>query len=75
MSKKILFLTCFFLVQAMATSVFSDVTVPAMFSDHAVLQRRIPVPVWGAASPGDNVTVTFGDQTHTATASVGGDWW
>jgi sialate O-acetylesterase len=52
----------------------ADVTVPTMFSDHAVLQRNVSVPVWGTASPGEQVTVEFGGQSKTTTASGNGDW-
>lgn len=46
----------------------------AVFSDHAVLQRGIPVPVWGWADPGETVTVEFADQRKTATADGSGRW-
>ncbi|MDH3575776.1 MAG: sialate O-acetylesterase, partial [Desulfobacteraceae bacterium] len=49
-------------------------TVPTMFSDHAVLQRNMSVPVWGTASPGDEVTVDFNGQSKTTNASGSGDW-
>jgi sialate O-acetylesterase len=52
----------------------ADVTVPTMFSDHAVLQRGMSVPVWGTASPGEQVTVEFGGQTKTTNASSSGVW-
>jgi sialate O-acetylesterase len=52
----------------------ADVTVPTMFSDHAVLQREMPVPVWGTASPGEEVTVEFDGQSKSTTADGGGDW-
>jgi sialate O-acetylesterase len=52
----------------------ADVTVPTMFSDHAVLQRKMFVPVWGTASPGEQVTVDFGGQSKTTIASGSGDW-
>lgn len=29
----------------------------SVFSDHMVLQRNLPVPVWGTAKPGDAITV------------------
>jgi len=45
-----------------------------LFSDHAVLQRDIPVPVWGWAEPGEKVTVAFAGQTRTATAGEQGAW-
>ena len=39
----------------------ADVRLPAVFSDHMVLQREAPVPVWGWANPGEKVTVAIGD--------------
>ena len=44
------------------------------FVDNAVLQREMPVPVWGWATPGSKVTVTFADQSKTATADTKGRW-
>jgi sialate O-acetylesterase len=52
----------------------ADVTVPTMFSDHAVLQRNMAVPVWGTASPGEQVTVEFDGQSKTTNADGSGDW-
>jgi sialate O-acetylesterase len=52
----------------------ADVAVPTMFSDHAVLQRDMPVPIWGTAAPGEQVTVDFGIQTKITNASASGDW-
>ena len=45
----------------------ADVRLPAMFTDNAVLQRDIRVPVWGWAQPGEQVTVKIAAQTKTAT--------
>jgi len=44
------------------------------FTDHAVLQREQPVPVWGWAEPGATVTVTFAGQHHAAVAGADGAW-
>jgi sialate O-acetylesterase len=52
----------------------ADVTLAPIFTDHAVLQRNKPVPVWGNAVPGEKVTVTFRDQTVQATADSDGRW-
>jgi sialate O-acetylesterase len=46
----------------------------ALFSDHMVLERGIPVPVWGTADPGETVKVSFAGQTQTATAAQDGQW-
>ncbi|MCE9608478.1 MAG: pre-peptidase C-terminal domain-containing protein [Planctomycetia bacterium] len=37
-------------------------TAASVFSDHMVLQRNQPVPIWGTAKPGDTVTVTLSPQ-------------
>jgi sialate O-acetylesterase len=39
-----------------------------------VLQRNMPVPVWGTAAAGEKVTVTFRDQKKTAEADAQGNW-
>jgi sialate O-acetylesterase len=44
------------------------------FSDHMVLQREMPVPVWGTAKPGEKVTVTFAGQTKTVTVAEDRKW-
>ena len=52
----------------------ADVKMPAVFSDHMVVQSGMPMPVWGWADPGEQVTVTLGEQTETAAADAGGKW-
>lgn len=50
------------------------VKLPALFSDHAILQRGMPLPVWGTADPNEDVTVTLADQTQTTKAGADGKW-
>ncbi len=45
-----------------------------VFSDHLVLQRDMPVPVWGTAKPGELVTLTFAGQRLNALADNDGRW-
>jgi sialate O-acetylesterase len=45
-----------------------------LFQDHAVLQRDLPVPVWGRAAPGEHVSVSFAGQSVGATAGNDGRW-
>lgn len=44
------------------------------FTNHAVLQRNVDHPLWGWATPGKKVTVTFGDQTMKTKAGKSGRW-
>lgn len=52
----------------------ADVTLPAFFSDHAVLQKAEKVPIWGKAAPGESVTVTLDKASVSATAGDDGKW-
>jgi sialate O-acetylesterase len=52
----------------------ADVTLAPLFTDHAVLQRDKPVPVWGRADAGEKIAVTFLAQTHRTTAGADGRW-
>ena len=44
------------------------------FQDHAVLQRQIPIPVWGTTTPGATVTVSLAGARITAHAGPDGGW-
>ena len=41
----------------------ADVTLPALLADHMVVQRGLPVHVWGMAAPNEAVSVTFRGET------------
>lgn len=45
----------------------ADVKLPAIISDHMVLQKAGKVPIWGKADPGEEVTVTIDGKTAKAT--------
>ena len=59
---------------SLASSANATVTVNGLFSDHTVLQRGRPCPVWGVASPGKTITVVFNGQTRTTIADSLGNW-
>ncbi len=52
----------------------ADVKLAGVFTDHTVLQRDQPVPVWGGADPGETVTVGFAGQSKSAKADAAGKW-
>ena len=52
----------------------ADVTLPKIIGDNMVLQRGGPVPLWGFASPGENVTVAFAGQQKAVTTDASGHW-
>lgn len=51
-----------------------ELKLAAVFSDHMVLQQAKSVPVWGWADPGENITVEFDGQKHSAAADASGRW-
>ena len=52
----------------------AELKLAALFSDHMVLQCDKPVPIWGWAPAGENVTVEFAGQTKKAIADTNGKW-
>jgi sialate O-acetylesterase len=57
-----------------APAVGEGLCVQNLFQSNMVLQRDKPITVWGWATPGDNVTVTFDGQQQTATAAADRAW-
>ena len=52
----------------------AELKLPGVLRDHMVIQRDIPVPVWGWASPGTDVQVTWKDQNLKTQADRDGRW-
>jgi len=52
----------------------AEVTLPRILASHMVVQRDLPVHVWGWATAGENVTVTFRGATRTTHANELGQW-
>ncbi|MEW4454388.1 sialate O-acetylesterase [Bremerella sp. JC817] len=55
-------------------SLQAELTMPALFTDHMVLQRDMPIFIWGSSDKGAEVNVTLGDQKVTVTANDNGKW-
>jgi sialate O-acetylesterase len=62
------------LIALLSVSACADVTLPAVLGDHMVVQRGLPVHVWGMAVPNEAVSVTFRGETRSATADENGRW-
>ena len=59
----LVFTGLFFLFQSLS---YAQITLPKVFADNMVLQRGIPIPVWGNANPGSLITAKLGT-VHTST--------
>jgi sialate O-acetylesterase len=57
-----------------AAPLCADVKLASPFTDHMVLQRELPVPVWGWADAGEQVTVSFAGQKKSITTGADGKW-
>ncbi len=62
------------LALCLAPAARAEVKLPALISDHMVLQREAQANVWGTAAPGEKVTVKLASFEATATADDRGDW-
>jgi sialate O-acetylesterase len=52
----------------------AQITLPKVESDHMVIQRDLPVHVWGMAPPGSQIAVTFRGETESAPSNRLGRW-
>jgi len=62
------------LVFGTAISASAEIRMPNVISDHAVLQRDRPIHIWGWASFGSKVTVSFHQQTAATVVDRLGAW-
>ena len=54
--------------------VHAQVSLPKIFSSHMVVQRDLPVHVWGLAASGEAVSATFRGETRQTKAGQLGRW-
>jgi sialate O-acetylesterase len=52
----------------------AEVELPYLISEHMVVQRELPVHVWGKAGPGEAVSVEFRGAERRARADALGRW-
>ncbi len=56
------------------TTALADVKLPAIISDHMVLQQNEDCAVWGWADPGEEVTVTIAGKSKSTKTGKDGKW-
>ncbi|WP_294549389.1 sialate O-acetylesterase [uncultured Bacteroides sp.] len=57
-----------------AISIQAEVKLPGIFSDRMILQRDVPIPVWGWAEPKETVVIDFDGKQYKTRASQTGEW-
>jgi sialate O-acetylesterase len=63
-----------FLLLLTAAPAAADPRLPAIFSDHMVLQQQMPIGVWGWAAPDERIEVRLRTQRVSTTADREGRW-
>ena len=56
------------------SSLFAGVILPKVIGSNMVVQRNMPVPIWGKALAGEKVLVSFAGQQKNAIADTAGLW-
>lgn len=64
----------FFFVLVFPANIWATIQLPDLFSDHIVLQRNMPIPVWGTAIPDEVLTVAIGELQVQVQADFCGNW-
>ena len=67
-------LTSIFLMFAFSLVLNAELRLPAIFSDHMVLQQEMENPIWGWAKPGAKVSLNWGKQDIHTIADKTGRW-
>ena len=68
------FLFLLLLTGLAASTAIAELKLPSIVADHMVLQQSRPVPIWGWAKPGEEVTVAIAGQTAKGKADDKGRW-
>ena len=66
--------TILLLLFGLRAIVHAELRLPHAISNHAVLQRERPIQIWGWATAGSNLRVSFHGQQASATADRLGHW-
>lgn len=54
--------------------VYADVRMPSVLSDGVVLQRGVPLKIWGKADPGERVKVSLSGKKQETVAAPDSTW-
>jgi sialate O-acetylesterase len=60
-------------VLGLATAAEARLEVPSFFSENMILQRDVPVPLWGWAEEGEPISIIYGDH-QLKTVATNGRW-
>jgi sialate O-acetylesterase len=59
---------------SVCTGIYAQIKLPRLISNGMVLQRDIPLKIWGWASPNEKVEIDFNQKKFKATTAKDGTW-
>lgn len=74
MNRRILWVAAAALLIQNLSHTRADVKLPNVIASHMVLQRDLPLPIWGWADPEEDVTVRLDDCEVATKADAQGNW-
>lgn len=63
-----------FLFALICNPLCSQIRLPKLISDGSILQRDLPLNIWGWAAPNERVALTFKKDKYTTHADSNGNW-
>ncbi|MDP6504692.1 MAG: hypothetical protein QF886_13800, partial [Planctomycetota bacterium] len=51
-----------------------ELNLATIFGENMILQREMPVPIWGIGAPGEKIFMTFAGQEKSVIAGPSGEW-
>ncbi|MCP4811224.1 MAG: sialate O-acetylesterase [Planctomycetaceae bacterium] len=57
-----------------ASTAQADIKLPNVLGSHMVMQRDVPLAIWGTAAANEAITVTMGTDQASTTANATGNW-
>ncbi|MDP3434704.1 MAG: sialate O-acetylesterase, partial [Bacteroidota bacterium] len=69
-----IFFSILFLILLIIQTGYSQVRLPRLVSDGMILQRETPVKIWGWASAGENIKLSFSNQSFETVTPADGKW-
>ncbi|MDR2292789.1 MAG: hypothetical protein LBE11_04860 [Prevotellaceae bacterium] len=67
-------LTTFLIIFFTAGFGLAQVRLPKLIADGMVLQRDVPLKIWGWASPNEDITIVFKGSEYKCSADADGNW-
>jgi len=64
----------FILLWLICTAASAEIRLPKLISDGMILQRDIPVKIWGWATPGEEISLQFNSLEYYTVTDKSGNW-